>query len=338
MMTLRNTISFIFIVFASILSVSAQKGLVGEYYNGRNFQEKIMTRTDPTLNFYWDFKAPANGIAPEDFSVRWTGKIIAPETGDYQIGFVVDDGVRMWINDEKVIDAWDMHDKIFFSNTVRLKEGQSYNIKIEYFNGTREGMIDFKWQKPSRKPVFGGFLGTNEEIIKSNFFTEQKSSPVAVENKTKTKIENKPKKEVIQKPKPSLNKETSPAVIPIPTKIVEKTPPKDTLAKYIPKNILFEKSTFVMIGNSMQELDNLAKMLFNFPKATLRIEGHSDSIGDAVLNQTLSEQRADAVKNYLIQKEIDPKRLIAKGFGSSKPLFKDNIGNQKNRRVEFIVE
>jgi outer membrane protein OmpA-like peptidoglycan-associated protein len=338
-MALRNIISFIFIVFASIAPLFAQKGLVGEYFNGRNFQEKIMTRIDPTINFYWDFKAPANGIAPEDFSVRWTGKIVAPETGEYQIGFVVDDGVRMWINDEKVIDAWDMHDKIFFSNTVQLNEGKSYNIKIEYFNGTREGMIDFKWQRPSKKPLFRGFLGTNEEIIKSNFFTDQKIAPVAVENKTTTKVEPKPKKEAAtQKPKPTPKKENLPIVVPSPTKIVEKIPPKDTLAKYIPKNILFEKSTFVMIGNSMQELDNLAKMLFSFPKSTLRIEGHSDSIGDAALNQTLSEQRADAVKNYLIQKGIDVKRLTAKGFGNSKPLFKDNVGNPKNRRVEFIVE
>jgi outer membrane protein OmpA-like peptidoglycan-associated protein len=338
-MPIRNIVSFIFILFASITPLFAQKGLVGEYFNGRNFQEKIMTRIDPTLNFYWDFKAPANGIAPEDFSIRWTGKIVAPETGDYQIGFVVDDGVRMWLNDEKVIDAWDLHDKIFFSNTVRLKEGQSYNIKIEYFNGTREGMIDFKWQRPSKKPFWGGFLGTNEEIIKSNFFTEQKASPVAVENKTTKKIEPKPKKEApIQKPKPAPKKENLPIAEPTPIKIIEKTPPKDTLAKYIPKNILFQKSTFVMIGNSTQELDNLAKMLFNFPKATLRIEGHSDNIGDAALNQTLSEQRADAVKNYLIQKGIDAKRLTAKGFGSTQPLFKDNLGNPKNRRVAFIVE
>ncbi len=336
-MTLRTTISLIFIVFFAISTAFAQKGLLGEYYNGRNFQEKIMTRVDASLNFYWDFKAPANGIAPEDFSVRWTGQIVAPETGDYQIGFVVDDGVRMWINDEKVIDAWDMHDKIFFSNIIKMTAGKSYKLKIEYFNGTREGMIDFKWQRPSKKPIFGGLLGTNEEIIKPNFFTEQNITPVAVENKPKTVVAPKTKAVPVVKSKPK--KDNTPAVVAPPVKIVSVvTPPKDTLSKYIPKNILFEKSNFVMIGNSMQELDKLAIMLFNFPKATLRIEGHTDNIGNAALNQTLSEQRADAVKNYLIQKGIDAKRLISKGFGSSKPLFKDNVGNPKNRRVEFIVE
>ena len=94
-----------------------------------------------------------------------------------------------------------------------------------------------------------------------------------------------------------------------------------------------------MLGESFQELDNLAAFLKRYAKLMLIIEGHTDNIGDIKLNLTLSEERAQAVMNYLVDKGIAVNRIQAKGYGSSRPLINDNstTGHLQNRRVEFII-
>jgi outer membrane protein OmpA-like peptidoglycan-associated protein len=324
---MKKTILLLSTLFLNF-SIFAQNGLQGEYYNGQNFEKKILTRNDKNIDYYWNFEAPANGIDPLNFSVRWTGKLLAPESGKYLFSVIVDDGVRLWIDNKQLINAWDLHDKVRFSNEITLNKGQSYDIKIEYFNGTREGVIKLHWQKPSEKPLFGGFLGTNEKIISSEYFT---SPSVAV-----AKNNQKPSEKPPVKPAPVVPKPTAIVDVPKPKPIA---PPKDTLQKYIPKNIFFEQSTSKMYNDSQAELDYLATMLKNYPLAKLTIEGHTDNIGDAVLNQKLSDERAQAVKNYLTAQGIAGERLTAKGYGSTRPLFREvkDKANSKNRRVEFIV-
>ena len=72
----------------------------------------------------------------------------------------------------------------------------------------------------------------------------------------------------------------------------------------------------------------------------IRVEGHTDETGTHDMNMKLSQDRADAVRNYLIRKGVSPKRITAKGYGPDKPLAdgKDPKSLAKNRRVEFIVE
>jgi outer membrane protein OmpA-like peptidoglycan-associated protein len=310
------------------LLLTAQNGLLGEYYNGKNFEEKKGERTDDKLNFYWNFESPMLGIAAEAFSIRWTGKLVAPESGKFLVSLTVDDGCRMWLDDQQIINAWGLHDKERFSNYIYLEKDKSYNIKIEYFNGTREGMIDLKWQLPSEKPLFGGMFGNNEKVITSKYLTAKEKKVVITENKVEKKDKIEPIKEVPKKAeiKPKIQVKPTPK----PT-----IPPKDTVQKYTPKNILFDKGKTVMIGNSEAELDRLAAMLQRYATAQLLIEGHTDNIGDVAMNQTLSEQRAEAVKTYLIKKGVAVSRLTAKGFGGSRPIYKN--GNEKNRRVEFII-
>jgi outer membrane protein OmpA-like peptidoglycan-associated protein len=75
------------------------------------------------------------------------------------------------------------------------------------------------------------------------------------------------------------------------------------------------------------------------PSYLLGIEGHTDNTGDKTKNLTLSQKRADAVKNYLVKKGIDASRLTAKGFGDTVPVADNKTadGRAKNRRVEFKV-
>lgn len=103
-------------------------------------------------------------------------------------------------------------------------------------------------------------------------------------------------------------------------------------------NVSFETGKSVLKSSSYPSLDELADVL----KKTnwgLKLEGHTDSTGDANFNLTLSKKRAEAVKNYLIGKGIPASRISAEGFGSSKPIAdnKTSDGRAKNRRVEFKI-
>ena len=84
----------------------------------------------------------------------------------------------------------------------------------------------------------------------------------------------------------------------------------------------------------------MAKELSAYPALKLKVVAHTDSQGKAAFNQTLSKQRADAVRNYLITQDIPAFNLTSEGMGESKPIADNSTmqGRAKNRRVEFIVE
>jgi outer membrane protein OmpA-like peptidoglycan-associated protein len=102
--------------------------------------------------------------------------------------------------------------------------------------------------------------------------------------------------------------------------------------------ILFDLNSSAIRPESKPVLDEVLKMLQGEPSWKLTIEGHTDSTGDAVFNQTLSLQRAESVKAYLVSCGIGADKLQTKGYGSSKPVA-DNaseLGRAQNRRVELV--
>ncbi|MCX6140184.1 MAG: OmpA family protein, partial [Candidatus Kapabacteria bacterium] len=83
----------------------------------------------------------------------------------------------------------------------------------------------------------------------------------------------------------------------------------------------------------------LITMLSSRPTLRVAIEGHTDDRGSDSHNMTLSQERAEAVRTYLVQKGISPDRLSAKGFGKGRPLTKSakDVDRQRNRRVDFRI-
>ncbi len=105
------------------------------------------------------------------------------------------------------------------------------------------------------------------------------------------------------------------------------------------KNIFFDLGKFDLKPESTIELDNIFQLLKENPTLKIQISGHTDNIGKATDNMTLSNNRAQAVVKYLVSKGIEPARLTFKGFGATKPVA-DNAteeGKARNRRTELQV-
>src|SRR4030095_440988 len=81
-------------------------GLRGDYFNDRNLGDKVLQRVDPAVDFDWIDGSPDPAVFPDNFSVRWTG-FVKPEFSEpYTFFITVDDGVRLWVGGQLVIDAW----------------------------------------------------------------------------------------------------------------------------------------------------------------------------------------------------------------------------------------
>jgi OmpA-OmpF porin, OOP family len=117
---------------------------------------------------------------------------------------------------------------------------------------------------------------------------------------------------------------------PIKREIIEKV-------NYAARKIFFATGSDKIVPGSFGPLDEVVAILKNNPTLKLVVEGHSDNVGNAATNLILSQKRADAVKNYLIQKGIDGNRLMAKGYGQENPVADNNTpeGRAANRRVEL---
>jgi outer membrane protein OmpA-like peptidoglycan-associated protein len=104
-------------------------------------------------------------------------------------------------------------------------------------------------------------------------------------------------------------------------------------------DVLFEFNQADLKAGSMQKLYPLVTFLQENPTRNVVIEGHTDNIGSDAYNQDLSERRAEAVRNFLIQNGIRAERTTAQGWGKSYPVTSNDTeaGRQQNRRVEIII-
>jgi len=120
---------------------------------------------------------------------------------------------------------------------------------------------------------------------------------------------------------------------------VELTKEEAEVINKVFRNLEFETGKSVIRESSFGSLDELSVLLQKKPKFKLLIDGHTDNVGKAAYNMKLSQNRAGAVKKYLVDKGIDGTRITAKGYGMTKPIASNKTaeGRQKNRRVEFTI-
>jgi len=123
------------------------EGLKGEYFKNRRFNngDRVLERTDPGVNLALGKESPVPGmIEPHEFSIRWTGSIIAPETGEYEFIVKTEHAARLWVNDPDtpVIDAWvKSGNDTEYKGVTRLLAGRAHPLRLEY-SKAKQGVND----------------------------------------------------------------------------------------------------------------------------------------------------------------------------------------------------
>jgi len=113
--------------------VKSRPGLVGEYFNNSDLSgNPVVTRVDPAIDFNWLNGAPSGGMASDNFTARWTGYFVAPETGTYQFGCHADDGVRIWVNNQLLFDNWTWCGGPTWGGSISLTAGQIVPIRMDF--------------------------------------------------------------------------------------------------------------------------------------------------------------------------------------------------------------
>jgi len=104
-------------------------------------------------------------------------------------------------------------------------------------------------------------------------------------------------------------------------------------------NVYFDVDKATIKPSSYKQLDELVELMKLKKGLEIEIAGHTDNTGSKEHNMKLSQQRAEAIKNYLVRKGISPKRIVAKGYGDSEPIATNDTpeGRAKNRRIEVRI-
>ena len=131
-------------------SNSGTQGFSAEYFQGREWQgPPVIKRTDNEMNFVWQ-----DGADPQlksNFSVRWTGNLVPPTTGDYEVGFDGTDTFRIWLDNQLIGQVAYANPGRAASKTVHLEAGHLYPVKIDYSLEGSTGYAKFVWHEPGAK-------------------------------------------------------------------------------------------------------------------------------------------------------------------------------------------
>ncbi|RLC40957.1 MAG: hypothetical protein DRH44_07950, partial [Candidatus Coatesbacteria bacterium] len=141
-------------------------GLMGEYYDSLNFNNYLLKRLDPKIDFDWISVKPDTNIQADTYSVRWTGEVKIDTEGDYTFYINSDDGAKLWIDDQLLINTWWDHGPYETSATINLTSGW-HDIRVEYYEDGGWAVMKLAWQKPG---------GTKEIIPSTHLRFENKKS------------------------------------------------------------------------------------------------------------------------------------------------------------------
>jgi beta-glucosidase len=157
----------------------SQNGLKGEYFNNRELEgTPALTRIDSQLEFDWPW-APGDGVNVDDFSIRWTGFLKSDQALDGWLGLSSDDGIRMYIDDQLVIDNWTKGATSMVTVPKNIEKGKKYKVRIEMWEGGWGARAHFRWnlEKVNLQPAIEAakkadvaivVLGESNELVEEN--------------------------------------------------------------------------------------------------------------------------------------------------------------------------
>jgi hypothetical protein len=157
-------------------AASFGQGLKGEYFLGMALSgDPILTRVEE-VNFDWGNNAPespGNVVPADSFSIRWSGGVIPPSTGQYRFGTRTDDGIRVWVNGDLVINNWTDHGATWNrTGAIALEAGVTYAIVVEWYENGGGAICELYWSGP----------GMSERIIAADYLSPEQVLVVKARN------------------------------------------------------------------------------------------------------------------------------------------------------------
>ena len=145
--------------FVNTAALGDGVGLLGQYWTNTtamaftNVSFNIpatLVRTDAVVNFNWSSTGPDPSIGQTNFAVLWSGSVQPQFNETYTLTTIADDGVRLWVNGQLLVDDWNMHSSLTTnSGSITLAAQQLYNIQLDYFQNTNNAVVQLLWSSPS---------------------------------------------------------------------------------------------------------------------------------------------------------------------------------------------
>ena len=137
----------------ALTTPEGKPGVAVQYFKGQNFEELASERIEPAVDQRWPGppldELPEGIQDAEMFSAKWAGSITFPESGEYEIGAEGDDGVRVWIDGELLVDDWGVHAMRWRGKRMTFEKGQKADFKIDYYQGHGDRGLRLGWKTPS---------------------------------------------------------------------------------------------------------------------------------------------------------------------------------------------
>jgi glucose/arabinose dehydrogenase/PKD repeat protein len=129
--------------------VPTDGGYAAEYFANRDLADSpVLTRLDEAVDFDWGGGTPADGVPADGFSARWTKSLTVAEDGSYKFTVTSDDGVRLYVDGEKVLDKWIQQGATTYTVTRELTQGP-HQIVLEYFEANGDAVARFAYERTS---------------------------------------------------------------------------------------------------------------------------------------------------------------------------------------------
>jgi glucose/arabinose dehydrogenase len=133
----------------TVTTAATGNGLLATYYDNIDFSGATVTRVDPIVDFDWGAGSPAASIGPDTFSVRWAGQVQAQFSERYVFYTQSDDGVRLWVNGQQLVNNWTDHAATEDLGAISLTAGQRYDIRMEFYENGGDALARLLWSSAS---------------------------------------------------------------------------------------------------------------------------------------------------------------------------------------------
>lgn len=148
----RNAVDYVAVSSNYLKTTNGQQGLKADYFSDLNMKGKpAMSRVDSQVDFHWTLFSPSSELAPDFYAVRWVGTLTAPATGRFKIGLEGNDGYRLYINDQLVVNRWNKQSYHTELADYSFEKGKQYAVKVEFFETNGDATIKLVWNVGVKK-------------------------------------------------------------------------------------------------------------------------------------------------------------------------------------------